>query len=142
MTESSITKADERLNMIQRAVSYAVARMRHIWKDELFIKNGRGILPTVYAQNLRQKTRSPLNDIRNVLEPNDFYATSSDRTFKVAAIDSVAGLAWAELRSEIEHEAQNISVYTFPYAISHEERIRLINLATMAPTKTLMIKCT
>jgi hypothetical protein len=39
-------------------------------------------------------------------------ATSSDRTFKVAAIDSVAGLAWAELRSEIEHEAQNISVYT------------------------------
>ena len=52
MTESSITKAAASLNLTQPAVSNAVARMRHIWNDDLFVKDGRNIRPTVRAQNL------------------------------------------------------------------------------------------
>ena len=36
MTENSITRAAEQLSMTQPAVSNAVARMRALWKDELF----------------------------------------------------------------------------------------------------------
>jgi len=123
MTEASITKAGERLGMTQPAVSNAVARMRHAWKDDLFIKDGRKILPTHFAQRLWQDTRSQLADIRKVLEPTDFNATHSERAFKVAAIDSIAGLVWPQLRQMIEEDAPNISIHTYPFEFSNAVRV-------------------
>ncbi|WP_144394662.1 LysR family transcriptional regulator [Pleionea sediminis] len=123
MTESSITKAAERLNTTQPAVSNAVARMRHAWKDDLFVKHGRRILPTLYAQELWQKIRFPLKEIRDVLQPSSFVPATSERAFRVAAIDSVVGLAWSKLRSAIENEAPSISIHTFPYTIENGERL-------------------
>lgn len=123
MTEASITKAAERLNMTQPAVSNALGRMRHIWKDELFIKDGRRILPTIFAQQLWEGTRAQLADIRNVLEPTRFEPAHSDRAFKIAAIDSIVGLVWPQLRAVIEAEAPNISIHTYPFEFSMAERV-------------------
>jgi DNA-binding transcriptional LysR family regulator len=122
MTEASITKAGERLNMTQPAVSNAVARMRHVWKDDLFIKDGRKISPTIFAQRLWEETQSPLADIRSVLDPTDFEAASSDRAFKIAVIDSIAGLVWPQLRLMIEEEAPDISIHTYPFEFSNAVR--------------------
>ena len=52
MTEGSITQAAQRLDLTQPAVSNALSRMRQAWDNELFIKEGRTIVPTLYAQNL------------------------------------------------------------------------------------------
>lgn len=52
MREQSITGAAQQLAMTQPSVSKAVTRMRHVWKDPLFVKNGRGIQPTPYAREL------------------------------------------------------------------------------------------
>ena len=49
MQEQSISAAAERLYMTQPSVSNAVSRMRHQWNDALFVKQGRGIKPTLYA---------------------------------------------------------------------------------------------
>ena len=46
MTERSITRAANRIGMTQPAVSNAVSRMRVVWNDPLFVKQGRGIRPT------------------------------------------------------------------------------------------------
>lgn len=123
MTEASMTKAAERLNMTQPAVSNAVARMRHAWKDDIFIKDGRKILPTIFAQRLWGKTQSPLADIRNALEPDDFNEENSDRTFKIAAIDSIVSLVWPQLRLVIEQEAPEISIHTYPFEFTNAARI-------------------
>ena len=123
MAESSITKAAARLNLTQPAVSNAVARMRHVWKDDLFVKNGRNIRPTVRAQNLWESIRNPLNEIADALEKDVFDPTTSVRNFRVGAIDSMAGLAWAQLRCKIEKEASNISLHTFPYTITNGEQM-------------------
>lgn len=122
MTEVSITRAGKQLNMTQPAVSNAVARMRHIWKDDLFIKDGRTIAPTAYAERLWEGVRPALEQIRSVLEPTAFDPTSSERAFQAAAVDSVAGLIWPQLRQIIEDEAPRISIHTFPYTLSNGER--------------------
>ncbi len=52
MREQSVTAAAERLAMTQPSVSNALSRMRHVWRDPLFVKEGRGVRPTPYAERL------------------------------------------------------------------------------------------
>lgn len=50
MQEQNITRAAQSLGMSQPAVSNAVARLKIMFNDELFVRNGRGIkLPNVRA---------------------------------------------------------------------------------------------
>lgn len=47
--EENYTRAAENLCMSQPAVSDAVVRLRHLFKDELFVRTGRGVRPTPRA---------------------------------------------------------------------------------------------
>ena len=51
MTENSITRTAEQLSMTQPAVSNAVARMRALWNDDLFVQRW----PQYPANHLCQK---------------------------------------------------------------------------------------
>lgn len=122
MTENSISRAAKRLSLSQPAVSNAVARMRHVWKDELFLKDGRGIRPTSYARNLWLDIRLPLTELANVIDPQEFDPSTAKRTFRVALSDSIVQLAWLEMRKLIEREAPNISLHAHPYQIQKTEQ--------------------
>ncbi len=123
MTEGSITRASERLAMTQPAVSNAVSRMRHVWKDELFVKDGRNIQPTLYAQNLWREIREPLEMLNNAVTPDVFEPETSTRTFKIALADAVVDIAWKELRQTIENEAPLINIHAIPYTIVNGEQV-------------------
>ena len=123
MTESSITKAAKRLNITQSAVSNAVARMRNQWKDDLFVKKGRNIQPTFKAKDLWENIREPLHKITTALAPDEFNPEASERIFRVAIPDSVAGLVWPQLRGVLEREAPKVSVHAIPYTIVNGERV-------------------
>ena len=49
MQEQNITRAAQALVMSQPAVSKAVARLKVMFNDELFVRYGRGIQPTARA---------------------------------------------------------------------------------------------
>lgn len=123
MTEVSITRAGERLNITQPAVSNAVARMREIWKDELFIKDGRNVKPTLFAQNLWAQVRHPLEAIDDAINPKGFDPSTSHRVFRIAATDLMVDMAWAELRRRLEKEAPRVAVHTLPYTIANGESL-------------------
>ena len=48
-TEKNLTKSGQVLGITQPAVSNALARLRDLFNDELFIRNSRGIIPTHLA---------------------------------------------------------------------------------------------
>ena len=121
MTEVSISKAALRLNITQPAVSNAVARMRHIWRDDLFVKNGRNIKPTVFAKNLWSNIKEPLNQIREAVLDDNFSPLSSNRTFKIAAVDAAVSLVWPKLRALFEENAPNISLLAAPFSMNNAE---------------------
>lgn len=123
MTEGSITRAAERLAMTQPAVSNAVSRMRHVWKDELFIKEGRNIQPTLFAQNLWAQIREPLQDLSEAVEPNTFDPATSTRTFRLAVATAVVDITWGPLRKIIEAEAPHVNVHAVPYTIVNGEQV-------------------
>lgn len=118
MTENSITQAAERLSMTQPAVSNAVARMRVLWKDELFVPDGRKIQPTTYAKNLWGKVRDSLHNINQAIEPEDFEAKSAKRTFRVALPDIALDALWLDIRKLFEKEAPGLNLHAVPYTIA------------------------
>ncbi|MFT2089945.1 LysR family transcriptional regulator [Paraglaciecola sp. 2405UD69-4] len=123
MTERSITRAANRLAMTQPAVSNAVSRMRIAWKDELFVKDGRNIQPTLHAQNLWNQIRVPLTSLTEAVDPKAFDPATAKRTFRVAVTDIVVDMVWAELRCAIEKEAPGVNIHAVPYTIVNTNQI-------------------
>lgn len=114
MTEGSITKAAERLSITQPAVSNALSKMRLIWKDELFIKDGRGITPTAYSHDLWRQIQGPLGALENAIDKSHFTPSTSTRTFRISAADLFVDMAWAPLRKLIERDAPFINIHAMP----------------------------
>lgn len=120
MKEQSVSIAAKRLSMTQPSVSNALSRMRHVFKDPLFIKNGRGIKPTPFANSMWQQISTPLNIISDVVNPKKFIPEKTSRTFKIALTEGMSSLLWLELRKEIENAAPQINVHAIPYTMNSE----------------------
>jgi len=123
MTEGSITRAADRLSLTQPAVSNALSRMRTVWQDELFVKDGRNIRPTVYAQNLWAQVRQPLLNLEQAVDQDVFIPETAVRTFRLAVVDAIVNVVWRPLRKIIEAEAPGINIHAIPYTITNSERI-------------------
>ncbi|MEQ3653920.1 MAG: LysR family transcriptional regulator [Glaciecola sp.] len=123
MTERSITRAANRLNMTQPAVSNAVRRMRVAWKDDLFVKSGRNIQPTLKAQNLWEQIKDPVSELSAVIRPNEFDPKTVKRTFRISLADIVAQMLLVPLRKIIEEEAPNVNIHSVPYTITNAQQV-------------------
>jgi DNA-binding transcriptional LysR family regulator len=83
--EKNLTRAGQRLGMSQPAVSHALARLRVILKDELFVRTPEGMLPTARAARMAGPARNALRDLRVTLAAPEFDASRSLRRFTIAA---------------------------------------------------------
>lgn len=117
MTEGSITRAAERLNMTQPAVSNAVSRMRHAWKDPVFVKKGRQIEPTSYALSLWDQVRGPMHELSRAVTATGFDPATSRRKFRIALADMMLDLLWPPLVSKLEQDAPGIDLHAVPYTL-------------------------
>ncbi|MCW8091597.1 LysR family transcriptional regulator [Alteromonas sp. ASW11-130] len=123
MTEGAITRAADRLAMTQPAVSNALSRMRIAWKDELFVKDGRGIQPTSFALNLWSQIKGPLGQLEDAVNPSHFDPATARRTFRISASDIIVDMLWGPLRHIIETEAPGINIYAMPNAAANTEKV-------------------
>jgi DNA-binding transcriptional LysR family regulator len=83
MAERHVTRAGERIGLSQPAMSAALSWLRHLLKDELFIRRSDGMHPTRRAQELAVPLRQALLQIQAALEPETFVPTEAKRTFKL-----------------------------------------------------------
>lgn len=116
MTERSVTRAAERLSMTQPAVSNAVSRMRDIWKDPLFVRNGRNIEPTSYALSLWDQVTDPISTLSSAVSATKFDPNTSRRRFRVAVTDVIVEMLWSPLIELLEREAPGVDLHAVPYS--------------------------
>ena len=67
--ESSASRAALRLGVTQSAVSAALRRLRELYGDQLFVRTGRGLAPTLKANQLKPVVSDALDiffDVRSV----------------------------------------------------------------------------
>ena len=84
MQERSVTRAGNRIGLSQPAMSHALNRLRHMLKDELFVRTPEGMAPTARAEMLALPLRKALSEMQLALEPASFDPASSDRRFALA----------------------------------------------------------
>ena len=85
--EGSITRAAQRLDVTQSAVSHLLDKLRAIVGDPLFVKSGRGIVATARADELAAQARVLLDGLRSFGTPAEFDVAGLVLCWTVAAND-------------------------------------------------------
>src|ERR1700738_1120839 len=91
MRERSVTRAGQRLGLSQPAISHALTRLRHMLKDELFVRSPNGMVPTPRAEQLATPIRIALDGLQQSLEPMQFEPAKTTATFRIA-VDNYAAI--------------------------------------------------
>jgi DNA-binding transcriptional LysR family regulator len=83
--ERNFTRAGQQLGMSQPAVSHALARLRHVLKDDLFVRTPEGMQPTPRAERMAGPVRAALRELQVTVEPDEFDASQTSRSYTIAA---------------------------------------------------------
>ncbi|HYZ22988.1 MAG TPA: LysR family transcriptional regulator [Rhodopila sp.] len=92
MQERNLTRAASRLGLSQSAGSHALARLRQVLHDDLFVRGPDGMHPTPRAEQIAGPWREALRMLRMTLEPDTFDPSTTTRSF-VVGVDSYAARA-------------------------------------------------
>jgi LysR family transcriptional regulator, transcriptional activator for leuABCD operon len=108
--EQSLSRSAVRLTMTQSAVSHAVTRLRTVFRDELFVRHSRGVVPTPAADAIYAKLRDALGTMREaVTERQGFNAGTSERKFILAITHPLGPMIMLRLLEHLATVAPNIS---------------------------------
>jgi DNA-binding transcriptional LysR family regulator len=107
--ERSSSRAARRLAMTQPAVSQALSRLRTLFRDDLFVRQSRGMIPTRVADRLYEGARRGLESIRDMVdEAREFDPRTSDRSFAVAITHPLGAMIAIRLRQRLSRSAPNM----------------------------------
>ena len=109
--ERSLSRAADRLAMTQSAVSHALSRLRSVFREDLFIRQPRGVVPTRVADRLYATLRGALASVReSVAETRSFDPATSDRKFFVAVSHPLGPMIAVRLRERLGRIAPGVEV--------------------------------
>ena len=87
--EGGVGRAAEKLNLTQPAVSHALSRLREALGDQLFERQGRSLVPTVFTKRLIEPLRRALGDLATLVDKGGGFDPARDAaTFTVAMRDA------------------------------------------------------
>ncbi len=106
-----VTRAGEALGLSQPAMSAALARLRDLFDDPLFVRSGREMEPTPRALELAAPVRKVLDAIRgDVLQRAVFDPATTDRIFTILTPDIGEAYFIPPLLSRLATQAPQASV--------------------------------
>jgi DNA-binding transcriptional LysR family regulator len=113
LREGSVTAAAGRLGLSQPAMSNALARLRQLLGDPLFMRTPGGMRPTPFAQQLAAPVQQALDLIRASLSQQaGFDPRTSDRIFRLQLTD-VGEIAFLPpLLERLQGDAPRVRVET------------------------------
>src|SRR6202158_2708145 len=110
MMERSATRAGPRRGLSQPAMSHALTRLRHMLKDELFVRSPNGMMPTPRAEELATPVRIALEGLQQSLEPVQFEPSAATRTFHIAVDNYAAIVLVAPIAARIAKIAPGVTL--------------------------------
>lgn len=126
MQVQNITRAAQILGMSQPAVSNAVARLKVIFEDELFVRFGRGIQPTPRAWRLFESIRQALQLIQNELPGTTFHPQTSSRIFNLCVCSPLDNLLTSLIYNHVKELAPHVHLQ-FTSSLEHHLKQHLRN---------------
>ncbi len=115
LVDASVTRAAERLGRSASAISHALAKLREIFADELFVRAGQKLVPTAKALELAPTVHVILAGMESLLRPSKpFDPSETSRDFAVAASEAGELILVQPLRRRLQHLAPSVRVGWMP----------------------------
>lgn len=109
--EASVTRAAQRLEMSQSAMSYSLKRLRTILNDEILIRTSREMEVTAYAREISSRVREILTTIQStLLEKESFDPATAQASFRIAASDYVEATLGINLLQQLISRAPSMRI--------------------------------
>jgi DNA-binding transcriptional LysR family regulator len=113
LAERSVSRAAEALGLSQPAVSNALARLRKLLGDELFLRTPSGMEPTPFAEQLAESVTYGLGMIHSALnQRSTFDPAASTRSFVIGMTDIGEIYFLPQLMERLRHDAPGVTVST------------------------------
>lgn len=106
----SINSAANEIGISSSAASHALGRLRHIFNDDLFVKEAGQMVPTARATQIVDRVSSILLQVRSILGPAEFNPETSERHFKLHCNDYVGTLILPHVMKQIRNIAPRVKV--------------------------------
>ena len=118
LREKSVTVAAAKLELTQPAVSNALARLRRMLDDALFVRTPEGMRPTPFAQGLADPVRQALGLVETALRRQaGFDPATSARTFRFHMSDIGEMVFLPTLIERLQRAAPGVKVEVKPLAL-------------------------
>jgi DNA-binding transcriptional LysR family regulator len=115
LVDASVTRAAERLGRSASAISHALAKLREIFNDELFVRAGQRLVPTAKALELAPTVHVILAGMESLLRPNKpFDPSLSVREFAAASSEAGELILVEPLRKRLQSLAPSVHVNWTP----------------------------
>lgn len=115
LAERNVTRAAERLQIGQSAMSSTLARLRRFFDDPLLIRKGRGMITTPLADSLIGPVRNALSTIESVLiNRSEFDPHVDQRVFTISASDYVTLVLLRPLIQKLANVSPSVRVRVIP----------------------------
>ncbi|ODR99907.1 hypothetical protein AUC68_01935 [Methyloceanibacter methanicus] len=119
LVDASVTRAAERLGRSASAISHALAKLRELFDDELFVRAGQRLVPTARALELAPTVHVILAGMESLLRPNKpFDPSLTMRGFAAASSEAGELILIEPLRKRLHEAAPSVRVDWTP---SHAE---------------------
>jgi DNA-binding transcriptional LysR family regulator len=110
-TEGGITRASRTLNLTQPAISHALGRLRDMFGDPLFEREGRMMVPTPLARSLIEPVRRSLRGLEITLnEVSRFDPATTVRSFTLSVRDVLESTLLPTLMQRVSAQAPQIDI--------------------------------
>jgi len=112
-TEGNVTRAAAKRSISQPAMSAALARLRALFGDPLFVRTGGRMRPTSRARRLAGPIANAIATLREAIEPGTaFRPEDSIHVFRITASDYVEAILLGRLMAAIRRVAPGVSLRT------------------------------
>lgn len=107
--EGNLSEAARALSVTQSAVSHAIARLRAQLGDPLFVRRGRGVMPTALAERLAPAIRQAMAGLERALTARSAFDPGVDVPHLTVALpDEVEPMVLPVLRARLARSAPDL----------------------------------
>jgi DNA-binding transcriptional LysR family regulator len=111
LREGSVVGAGRKLGLSPSAMSRALARLRLVTGDQLLVRAGRGLVPTVRANEIRDRVRQVAEEAQALLRPvRGLNLAALRRTFTLRTSDGFAETFGPPLIRMVRAEAPSVQL--------------------------------
>ncbi|RNF31503.1 hypothetical protein NM04_06870 [Massilia aurea] len=110
LKDGNLSQVADQMGLTQQAISANLATLRDVFGDPLFVRTGRGVLPTALALEMGSEINAILAALERLVERGPFDPMAVRATVNISASDYAHAVAVAPLLRAIREQAPHLKL--------------------------------